>query len=67
MLAIMARAIANGTGNPVERARISLAYREDPSFFAIGRALGLHHQAVQRCVERAGAHGGMQTVEKRLT
>jgi hypothetical protein len=58
MLAIMACAIANGTGNPVERARIS---------FAIGRAFGLHHQAVQRCVERAGAHGGMQTGEKRLT
>jgi hypothetical protein len=28
----------------VERARILLAYREDPSFFAVGRALGLHHQ-----------------------
>jgi hypothetical protein len=37
----------------VERARILLAYREDPSFFAVGRALGLHHQTVQRCVERA--------------
>jgi hypothetical protein len=35
----------------VERARILLAYREDPSFFAVGRALGLHHQTVQRCVE----------------
>jgi hypothetical protein len=30
-----------------------LAYREDPSFFAVSRALGLHHQTVQRCVERA--------------
>jgi hypothetical protein len=36
----------------VERARILLAFREDPSFFAVGRALGLHHQTVQRCVER---------------
>jgi hypothetical protein len=26
----------------VERARILLAYREDPSFFAVGRALGRH-------------------------
>src|SRR6266436_6493713 len=38
----------------VERARILLAYREDPSFFAVGRALGLHHQTVQRC--ESGAH-----------
>ena len=29
----------------------------DPSFFAVGRALGLHHQTVQRCVERAVAEG----------
>jgi hypothetical protein len=28
-----------------------LAYREDPSFFAVGRALGVYHQTVQRCVE----------------
>ena len=34
----------------VERARILLAYREDPSLFAVGRRLGLHHQTVQRCV-----------------
>jgi hypothetical protein len=39
----------------VERARILLAYREDPSFFAVGRALGLYHQTVQRCVEFATA------------
>jgi transposase len=41
----------------VERARMLLGYREDASFFAVGRALGVHHQAVQRCVERALAHG----------
>ena len=41
----------------VERARMLLAYREDPSFFAVGRALGVHHQTVQRCVERALAYG----------
>jgi hypothetical protein len=28
----------------VERARILLAYREDPAFYAVERALGLHHQ-----------------------
>src|SRR6516225_8901530 len=41
----------------VERARMLLAYREDPSFFAVGRALGAHHQTVQRCVERAVVYG----------
>jgi hypothetical protein len=33
--------------------------REDLSFFAVGRALGLHHQTVQRCVERAAVEGLM--------
>src|ERR1700738_1947963 len=47
----------------VERARILLAYREDPSFFAVGRALGLHHQTVQRCVERAVAEGPMAALD----
>jgi hypothetical protein len=37
----------------VERARMLLAYQENPSFFAVGQALGVHHQTVQRCVERA--------------
>src|SRR6266849_8176105 len=49
----------------VERARILLAYREDPSFFAVGRALGLHHQTVQRCVERAVAEGPMAALDDR--
>jgi len=49
----------------VERARILLAYREDPSFFAVGRTLGVHHQTVQRCVERALAYGAMAALEDR--
>ena len=49
----------------VERARILLAYRESPSFFAVGRALGLHHQTVQRCVERAVAEGPMAALDDR--
>jgi transposase len=49
----------------VERARILLAYREDPSFFAVSRALGLHHQTVQRCVERAVVEGPMATLDDR--
>jgi transposase-like protein len=35
-----------------------LAYR-DLSFFAVAHALGVHHQTVQRCVERALAYGPM--------
>ena len=49
----------------VERARILLAYREDPSFFAVGRALGLHHQTVQRCVECAVPEGPMAALDDR--
>jgi len=42
-----------------------LAYREDPSFFAVGRALGVHHQTVERCVERALAYGPMAALDDR--
>ena len=49
----------------LERARILLAYREDPSFFAVGRALGLHHQTVQRCVERAVVEGALAALDDR--
>ena len=52
--------------NRVERARILLAYREDPSFYAVGQALGLHHQTIQRCVERAVAEGPMSALDDRL-
>src|SRR5438046_5442967 len=50
----------------VERARILLAYREDPSFFAVGQALGLQHQTVQRCVGRAVAEGAMAALDDRV-
>src|ERR1700747_1380387 len=62
------RSIAQSRTEPasrVERARIVLAYREDPSFFAVGRALGLHHQTVQRCVERAVVEGPMAALDDR--
>ena len=49
----------------VERARILLAYRQEPSCFAIGRAVGVHHQTVQRCVERALAHGAIAALDDR--
>jgi transposase len=47
----------------VERARMLLAYRDDPSFFAVGRALGVHHQTVQRCVERAVERGVLEALD----
>src|ERR1700693_1118089 len=47
----------------VERARMLLSYRKDSSFFAVGRTMGVHHQTVQRCVERALAYGPMAALE----
>jgi transposase len=52
-------------GSRVERARILLAYRKNPSFFAVGQALGVHHQTVQRCVERALAYGPIAALDDR--
>jgi transposase len=47
----------------VERARMLLAYREDPSFFAVARRLGVHHQTVQRWIERAAVLGAMAALD----
>ena len=52
-------------GSRVERARMLLAYRADPSFFSVGRAVGVHHQTVQRCVERALAYGPLMALDDR--
>src|SRR6201993_3806295 len=49
----------------VERARMLLAYREDPSFFAVAQGMGVHHQTVQRCVERALAYGPIAALDDR--
>ena len=49
----------------VERAQMLLAYREQPSFFAVGQRLGVHHQTVQRCVERALAYGALMALDDR--
>src|SRR5213083_1671529 len=62
------RSIAQSRTEPasrVERARILLAYREDPSFFAVARAFGLHHQTVQRCVERSVVEGPLAALDDR--
>ena len=49
----------------VQRAQILLAYRENPSFFAVGRQVGVHHQTVQRCIERALAYGPLMALDDR--
>jgi transposase len=62
------RAIARSRTEPasrVERARMLLAYRETPSFFAVGQTVGVHHQTVQRCVERALAYGPLAALDDR--
>jgi transposase len=62
------RLIAQSRTEPasrVERARILLGYWKDPSFFAVGQALELHHQTVQRCVERAVVEGPMAALDDR--
>ena len=59
-------AIARSRTEPasrVERARMLLAYRDEPSFFGVGRLLGVHHQTVQRCIERAAALGPLAALE----
>src|SRR5271165_6939934 len=51
------------TASRVERSRMLLAYQDDPSFFAVGRALGVHNQTVRRCVERAVAFGPLAALD----
>jgi transposase len=61
-LRLIARSRSEAAGR-VERAQMLLAYRKDPSFFAVGRALGIHHQTVQRCVERAARDGALAALD----
>lgn len=49
----------------VARAAMLLAYRENPSFCAVARRLGVHHQTVQRCIERAVADGALAALDDR--
>src|SRR5256885_1811220 len=62
------RALSRSRTEParrVERARMLLAYRETPSFYAVGQSLGVHHQTVERCVERALAYGALTALDDR--
>jgi len=59
-------AIARSRTEPasrVERARILLRYRDDPSSYGVGRALGVTHQTVRRCVARAVRLGVMAALD----
>jgi hypothetical protein len=42
-----------------------LAYCENPSVFAIGQRVGVHHQTVQRCIERALAYRPLLALDAR--
>jgi transposase len=47
----------------VERARILLRYRDNPSSYAVGTAVGVTHQTVQRCLARATRFGTMAALD----
>ncbi|MGO9774891.1 MAG: helix-turn-helix domain-containing protein [Roseiarcus sp.] len=47
----------------VEGARILLFYRETPSLYATGRAIGVTHQTVERCLRRARDLGVMSALD----
>ena len=47
----------------VERARILLHYREEPSRYAVARTVGVTHQTVQRCLTRAARFGVMAALD----
>ena len=60
------RSIARSRTEPasrVERARILLHYRDDASQYAVGRAVGVTHQTVQRCLTRASRFGVMAALD----
>ena len=46
-------AVADGTGEPGRAGADAAGLPGRPVVFAVGRTMGVHHQTVQRCVERA--------------
>ena len=54
-----------GPTSRVERARIILAYLEDPSAYAVARTIGVTHQTVTRCLERAAELGVIEALADR--
>src|ERR1700751_74246 len=63
-LTVLSRSRTEATSR-VSRARMLVAYRENPSFCAVGQRVGVHHQTVQRCVERALGYGPLAAIEDR--
>src|ERR1700753_1248354 len=61
-LEAIARARTEGAGG-CQRARILLAYRANPSSYAVGEAIGVTHQTVQRCLDRAVRFGVMAALD----
>ena len=49
----------------VERARIILAYLEDPSAYGVAQLIGVTHQTVTRCLERAAELGVIEALDDR--
>jgi DNA-binding transcriptional ArsR family regulator len=49
----------------VERARIILAYLEEPSAYAVARAIGVTQQTVTRCLKRAAELGVIEALDDR--
>jgi len=45
------------------RARILLSYRRTPSLYATGRAIGVTHQTVERCLRRARSLGVKEALD----
>lgn len=59
---VQLQSIAQSQAGPsarLQHTRVLLVDRDDPSHFAVGRLLGLHHQTMQRCVERAAVQGAL--------
>src|SRR6202140_1944517 len=49
----------------VERARIILAYLEEPSAYEVARTIGVTQQTVTRCLERAAELGVIEALDDR--
>src|SRR4051795_6970942 len=63
-LLAISRSRTEPTGR-VERARIILAYLDDPSAYAVARAIGVTQQTVTRCLERAAELGVIEALDDR--
>jgi hypothetical protein len=51
--------------NRVERARIILAYLDEPSAYGVAQRMGLTQQTVKRCLERAAELGMVAALDDR--